>query len=249
MYVKLILLVVIITVTIFIINCLFKSNFKNTEYNKLVNYKIIKINNYNSDIIFVNYYTSNNGYKKFADNLINSLNKFNLNYYIVDINTSNYSWAKLCTLKPLILINVMKQYPNKHVCWIDADAEIIKYPYYLNNIFKSIAINCRSNTNLCINPWACFIYFKNNNISLKFLNDWFNILNKNKNKEIADQIAFKNIINKKEYLNNLQFLPREFIVKSYNKKHIKNAVIIEHEASNSNKDNNINKLSSNVKGT
>jgi len=42
MYVKLILLVVIITVTIFIINCLFKSNFKNTEYNKLVNYKIIK---------------------------------------------------------------------------------------------------------------------------------------------------------------------------------------------------------------
>jgi len=204
------------------------------DFNKIINKEIKNINHLEK-FVFVSFYTYDNGYKKYADRLIDSLNKFNLSYYILEIHTNNYSWEELTKLKPVLLLNTMKLFPEKNICWIDSDAVLNKYPNLLNKIDKNIAISCRNNlykNNNCNKPWSCFIYFKNNLFSKNFINDWL----KNFKDNGADQYPIAEIINNK-YLEDIEMLPNSFITKNYHKEKLKDATIIEYEASKSNKDN------------
>ena len=225
-------LIFLIFILILLIVCVIiknnNDNFKDIILNKLFKNKYININD-NEKNIYVNYFTGNNIYKKYANNLINSLNEFNLSYYIIEIDSSNYKWSDLILFKPNILLEVLNLYPTKNVIWIDADAKINKYPHIFNNINKSIAVTCRGKNLKCLNLWSCVIFFKNDNISKKIIHDW-NIESKRINHKFTDQIALKNIINRK-YFDHLQKLPEYFIVKEYDIKNIDKAYIVESEAS------------------
>lgn len=225
-------LIFLIFILILLIVCIIiknnNDNFKDIKLNKLLQNKYININD-NEKNIYVNYFTGNNIYKKYANNLINSLNKFNLSYYIIEIDSSNYKWSDLILFKPNILLEVLNLYPTKNVIWIDADAKINKYPHIFNNINKSVAVTCRGKNLKCLNLWSCVIFFKNDNISKKIIHDW-NVESKRINHKFTDQIALKNIINRK-YFDHLQKLPKYFIVKEYDTKNIDKACIVESEAS------------------
>ena len=222
-----------------------KNNFINFDnFDKIINKEIKNINNLEKHV-FVSFYTYDNGYKKYADRLIDSLNKHNLSYYILEIHTNNYSWAELTKLKPYLLLNSMKLFPDKNICWIDSDATLNKYPNLLNKINKNIAISCRNSNGknyICKMPWTCFIYFKNNSFSKNFINDWL----KNFKNNSADQHPIREIINNK-YLEDIEMLPNSFIKKYYDNR--TDSTIIEHSASTTNKDNKINKPDSSVRGT
>ena len=214
------------------------------DFDKITNKQIKNINNLEKHV-FVSFYTYDNGYKKYAGRLIDSLNKHNLSYYILEIHTNNYSWAELTKLKPYLLLNAMKLFPDKNICWIDSDATLNKYPNLLNKIDKNIAISCRNSMGknyICKVPWSCFIYFKNNSFSKNFINDWLN----NFKNYGADQHPIREIINNK-YLEDIEMLPNSFIKKYYDNR--TDSTIIEHEASTTNKDNKINKPGSSVRGT
>ena len=182
-----------------------KELFDNTN-DKLNNYQITKIkkNIFKSDYpIFVNFYTGDNGYEKVVPNLIDSLNKFNLPYYIVEINSNGDKWEKICQQKPYVLLHVMNKYPIKNVVWVDADAVIEKLPKEFLKIKKDIG-TCYIGKNLASGT----IFFKNNKICKKIINDWIN--ENNKSNKTWDQVTLDKVLNK-TYKNHIHTLPNSYI--------------------------------------
>lgn len=177
--------------------------------NNINNYKINKIYTSHKNLeseypIFINFFTDDNGYEQYVCKLIDSLEKFKLPYYIVSINSQGHKWEKICQLKPYLIQNIFKMYPNKNIVWIDADAIIEKKPILFTKINKSVAAHIIAATKtLCSGT----VYFKNNSISKQILKDW--ILLNNKNENAWDQKTLQQIIIK-FYKKELFILPKEY---------------------------------------
>ena len=78
--------------------------------------------------IFVSFYTPS--YEPLAHDLSESLHKFELEHYVEKVPDLG-SWVKNCAYKPKFCWRMMERFPNRRLCWIDADAVVVKYPALL----------------------------------------------------------------------------------------------------------------------
>jgi len=154
-------------------------------------YIIIQMDN----TVFVSYYTDNKPYNIYIHNLENSLKKFNLNYEIkrkVPQSLGN-NWYTRASYKPIFILEMMDKYPDKNICWLDADSVIIQYPNELLNcdcdvtsIFKDI-----TDKNNFKYVMTSLILFKNNDNSKNFVKIWSNKTSEyGASRKYADQDTF-----------------------------------------------------------
>ena len=126
-----------------------------------------------------------------------------------DFDFGSTKFNIICYLKLLCIYSVLKTHIN--VLWIDTDIVVFKNPfeYFQNKCSKSIIIQNDSitdnnnKTNLC----AGFMYFTYDKISMLFLEDCINYINKIYPKSIPN--ADQGLINKKKKINDIDVLPIE----------------------------------------
>jgi len=82
------------------------------------------------DWIVVCYYTDDN-YLKEADRLVRSLKKFNVEYVLRKREHLD-SWLKNCHQKPKFLREMFEEL-QRPLLYMDADSEMMKYPYLVDN--------------------------------------------------------------------------------------------------------------------
>ncbi len=85
-------------------------------------------------MVIVSFYTSL--YEEQSRILVASLEKFRLKYDVQKIG-SRGSWKANCLYRGQFLINMMNKY-NDNIVWLDADAEILKYPSVLFELDSNV---------------------------------------------------------------------------------------------------------------
>lgn len=92
-------------------------------------------------MIFVSYYTKKTPYETvLKTHLLPSLQHFGLEYDIEAIDNKG-SWAKNTAYKPQLILNMLKKH-KQDVCFLDADARIVKYPRLLFEISDDYDLAC-----------------------------------------------------------------------------------------------------------
>ena len=130
--------------------------------------------------MFVSYFTENTIYEKLADDLSNSLSRFSLPKSIFSVK-SRGSWVANTCLKSEIILKAWKE-SNTAICWVDADAEIIRVPYFVYDSPFDIAI-VRRNGYLDLSG---FIYLSKSDVISTLLNKWVDLCHNNHN--VWDQV-------------------------------------------------------------
>lgn len=83
----------------------------------------------------VSFYTKNTPYEQVANEfLLPTVKKFNLDYYVEAIEDLG-SWDANTSYKSVFLLECLNKF-KEPICFLDADAEIIKYPELLYNLPK-----------------------------------------------------------------------------------------------------------------
>ena len=92
--------------------------------------------------LFCSYYTDNMPYNLLIKQLEKSLKKFNLNYVIKVLDNKN-SWVLNVAQKAKFIQKVYNDNPELPICWIDADGELIRKPFFFKNFNYDFAILMR----------------------------------------------------------------------------------------------------------
>lgn len=75
-----------------------------------------------------------NYYQRCVTRLTKSCIKFNLQHIVFPLNSVD-SWLHGCNLKPTVILHALQLFQSP-ILWIDADAEIFKYPQIFEDPFK-----------------------------------------------------------------------------------------------------------------
>lgn len=175
---------------------------QNEDNIKFINEKLKRKETGKNDILYVSMFTANTPYQEEVKILQKDLDRLALPYEIVGLRTQG-SWVKNTQMKPQVIKGTMDKY-GKDVVWVDADAEILKYPELFYNLDCDIAFHY-------IKEWdekmTGTMYFKNNTISREVLNKWIELNSKN---DKPDAMNFQTIM--EQFKDVLVFnLPNEYI--------------------------------------
>ena len=135
------------------------------------------------DFIVVSFYTSGFYEEIMNTYLLSSIKQFDLPYCIKKVN-SKKSWSANTNLKPKFCLDIINEFPNKTIFWLDADCKIIKEPtlfYELANSDYDLGVYYlewskwfyyRKNKNNVFELVSNIIMFKNTPIVKKVFREW-----------------------------------------------------------------------------
>ncbi len=132
--------------------------------------------------LFVSYFTENTPYEQYANDLSKSLSRLKLPQRIIALKSSG-SWVANTCLKSEIILKTWNE-SNTAICWVDADAEIIRIPHFVYDNPFDIAI-VRRNGYLDI---SSFIYLGKSDVVFKLISRWVDLCRSNQN--VWDQVLF-----------------------------------------------------------
>ena len=163
--------------------------------------------------IIVSMYTPNTPYEEEIKDLERCCNNFNLDYKFYPIHNTG-DWTKNTQQKSDVIFKALKDFPDKDIVWLDADAVVFHYPKLFDELSK------KDNFNLCIHKWnprwikdpkgeilSGTMYIKNNQKSLQMVTDW---IEKNKTVVAWDQRTLHDVIHNNESYVIIQ-LPQEYV--------------------------------------
>jgi len=181
------------------------------------------------DWIVVCYYTNDN-YLKEADRLVRSLKKFNVEYVLRKREHLD-SWLKNCHQKPKFLREMFEEL-QRPLLYMDADSEMMKYPYLVDNFTHDIGIYRKTENS----HRSASLYMKCNPWVLEFIRGWERT--QEKRPELCDQRALDVWITYLENerkvgpLKEIGYLPVEFCTKfDGTQGKVEDAIILQHQAS------------------
>ena len=142
-----------------------------------------------NDYIVVSFYTER--YKEVVQDLIRSLTLFELPFD-VEPRKSVGSWVGNLNQKQVFILEKLQQY-ERPIVWLDADAEVKRYPVLFDFIEEDIGV-------FYLGKWlqSSTIFFNNNDTVIEIVREW---IEKGKESDIMDQNHLQDIINKR-YLEN-----------------------------------------------
>ncbi len=88
-------------------------------------------------MIFVSFYTRGTIYEEGIYKLIAGLEQFKLPYYVKGFDQAERGWREVCGSRGDFLVDVMEK-TGQDVCWIDADAEILRKPNFILNLPRDV---------------------------------------------------------------------------------------------------------------
>ena len=190
----------------------------------------------------ISYYTKNTPYEQVAnDFIIPSVKKFNLDNEIKPISTLG-SWSANTGYKCSFIKEMLLKYKTP-VCFLDCDAQIVKYPSLLYNIPKYIDLAYHHfnwfghwrgqwDNKSKIELLSGTMVWAYNDKVLQLLDEWIDTVNKDS--RTWEQKILEKIVYAKKDLNIFN-LPAEYccvLMQDYSiPKYIKSPVIIHHQAS------------------
>lgn len=156
-------------------------------------------------MIITSFYTIGTPYEDNIKTLKSSLDKFNLKYVINGISSKG-TWKANCVYRAKYLIEMMDKY-NDSMLWVDADAEILKYPSLLYDISDDVDLAWydRNNKEILLGT----SYWKNSSEVKQLLLNWYETCNLNSN--VISQREFMGLLGRK-YNNKftIQILPESY---------------------------------------
>ncbi len=136
----------------------------------------------NSPPLFVSCYTLDTPYENLAKELTASLNQFNLPHRIEPV-VSTGSWVANTNLKAATIKRAWLD-SEQPVCWIDADAEVLRLPHFIFDNPFDIAIVRRDGWH----DLSGFVYLAKTQAAKMLIEEWANLCARNTN--IADQVLW-----------------------------------------------------------
>ena len=130
--------------------------------------------------LFVSLYTEKTPYEALANELRNSLDRFDLPHRIEPV-PSRGSWVANTGLKAEAILRCWQE-SESPICWIDADAEILRVPYIVfDNPFDFAIVRRQGWYDI-----SSFVYFGKSNATGRLINCWANLCRENP--DIWDQV-------------------------------------------------------------
>ena len=130
--------------------------------------------------LFVSFYTENTPYEALATKLRDSLDRFGLPHRIESI-TSRGSWVANTGLKAETILRAWQE-SERPICWIDADAEILRVPYVVfGNPFDISMVRRHGWYDI-----SSFVYFGKSTTAGRLVSYWAQLCRENR--DIWDQV-------------------------------------------------------------
>ena len=174
--------------------------------------------------IIISFYTPDPIYQTAADRLRISLQNFNLEHEIVSIE-SRGNWNLNCCYKANFVHAMMQAYDPLDLIWLDADAEVMRYPTLLAEQDCDIAA--------VVNQYgfmAGMIYFRSCPEVFNLLSDWVEVNRRYPDGKTPDQTNLEELIKANDKIN-FKELPWEYSYIPGIMGTIENPVILHHQAS------------------
>lgn len=105
-------------------------------------------------------------YKRMVIRLVNSCIKFDLRYMVFPLHEVT-DWVAGCAMKPTIILHALELL-KQPILWLDADAEIFKYPKEVENLKTDLAL-CHVN-----NHWLSGTLYVTPKMT-EFVKEWIKI--------------------------------------------------------------------------
>ncbi len=157
--------------------------------------------------IVASFFTAGTPYAMEAGKLIKSCRKFNVPHIISEY-PNFHCWYKNHHKKPAFLLNMMNQYPDKNIVWVDCDAVFNEYPELFNKLEE------------CDVDFACHfrnwkygkdelltgtMYLKNHSLTKELLSRWMRF--NRKNPTIWGQRNLQRVFDKYKHMMKVERLP------------------------------------------
>jgi len=155
-----------------------------------------------NDIVYASMYTHGTSYEDEVEVLKASLAKHGLFHEIMGIRPQG-SWVKNTQQKPTVILDIMHR-TNKDVVWIDADAEILEYPSWLETVQGDISYYTIVSRGEMLTGT---VFFRNNQKIWDFLKRWEQA---NKISNQPDAVVFQSIMATDKYLDKTP-MPAEYV--------------------------------------
>jgi len=121
--------------------------------------------------IVIGFYTEDTPYEDEIQGLVKSCANFNIQCEVRGY-PSRDSWQENTCIKPEFILDMMEEFPNKDLVYIDADGIVQQYPELFDTMTDDIAIHYKDGTELLSGT----IFIKNNDKMKLFIKCWINIL-------------------------------------------------------------------------
>jgi hypothetical protein len=154
------------------------------------------------DFIIASMFTTGTQYEIEVQKLKQGLDKFKVKYEIMGIKTQG-SWEKNTQMKPQVIKTVMEKY-KLPVVWMDADAELLKYPEFFHTITGDVSYHKIKEWNEMLTGT---LYFADVPECMEFLDKWITLNNEN---FLPDAKNFQTIMEKDTKLKYVP-LPADYI--------------------------------------
>jgi len=179
--------------------------------------------------IVCGYYTLNTDYEDMAKDLIKTLETWNLDYDIRAIQNRG-SWYTNMQYKPTFIRQIMEEYPDKNVVYLDCDAEVIQDPKLFHYLTCDIAVHVLDHSkyarkNHKPEMLSGTIFFRNTEGNRTLVDEWIRICRQND--RMWDQVALVKAIGTKPFHN----LPEEYCVIFDYMRTVESPVIVHYQAS------------------
>lgn len=155
----------------------------------------------------VSYYTKNSGYKGEAHRLKASLKKFNIPYHIAEVPCLG-SWD-LNTRYKAKFIEEMLDFHDMPVVWLDADAEVYRYPILFETLDCDMAV-LRNQSQMLMSGTM----FVNNTDDAREILGLWQLENKYANIKVYEQYNLAKVLRDAEAVDrnfNVENLPEEYV--------------------------------------
>jgi len=116
----------------------------------------------------VSFYTKNTGYEtEIMERLVPSLERHNLSFDVVGIESKG-SWNLNIYQKAYVIGGMLKKHHDKNIVWLDADAEVVRYPELFDTTDCDFGFHYRFNRKLSSGT----MFFRNNGRVSDLIEHW-----------------------------------------------------------------------------
>ena len=172
----------------------------------------------------ISFYTDDEVYRPAIERLKASLDNFGLSYDIVCV-ADRGTWTANCSYKAEFILSMLEDYIPFNLIWLDADAEVVRYPELFDRIEGDIAAVVNQH-----GLFASAIYFHNTKEVRNLVTDWVQAIKDNPGEFTDDQINLERVIKAQSKVV-FEELPPEYSFITDVMKPVEHPVIIQHQAS------------------
>lgn len=156
-------------------------------------FEFIELETDRNPYIVVSFHTDDEVYSKHAECLEKSLIEYGIDHEIVSIPglpETIDDWKKNTHYKPEFILKMLRKHKDKNVVWIDADAEVKKYPKLFDTLTCDLAVHYLGGQELLSGT----MFFRNSAKIRRLVKKWVDLCKKDNKLQKSEQINLQEVI-------------------------------------------------------